>query len=181
MTHPAGGYSAAFNAAVLEVLKAEGGYQNDPEDRGNWTGGAKGVGENKGTHWGISAAKYPDLDIRSLTRDDAVAIYHRDYWRPVRGDEVPYRLALVLFDIQVNGGHPVTWLQQALGVTADGVFGPATLAAIGRAGDPKALVGRVLRRRVLYYTTLGTFERYGPTWIQRSFDLHRAALEATLP
>lgn len=182
MTQPAASsYTAAFDAAVAEVLRAEGKYQNDPKDRGNWTGGAVGVGVNKGTNWGISAAKYPTLDIRTLSREDAIAIYHRDYWQPVRGDEIPYRIALVLFDIQVNGGHPVKWLQQTLGVAADGVFGPATLAAVRNAADPKALVGRILRRRVLYYTTLGTFADYGPNWVQRSFDLHRTALEATLP
>lgn len=172
--------SAAFAKAVEVVLGAEGGFQADPEDAGNWTGGAKGRGELRGTNWGISAARYPSIDIAALTREDAIAIYHQDYWAAVRGDELPYPVALVLFDIKVNGGRPVEWLQQAVGgIAVDGAFGPATLAAVNRVADTKALAGRVLRRRVLYYTTLGNFARYGSTWIQRCFDVYRAAIEGS--
>lgn len=170
--------SRAFLAAVRVVLDMERGFQADPEDTGNWTGGAKGRGELKGTNFGISAAAYPDLDIKALTKEQALEIYERDYWVPVRGDELPYPVALVLFDIKVNGGRPVEWLQQAVGgIAVDGVLGPVTLAAAGRVADTKALAARILRRRVLYYTTLGNFSRYGGGWIQRCFDVYRAAVE----
>ncbi len=161
-------YSAAFIAAVSVTLGQEGGYVNNPADPG---------GE---TQWGISKRTYPSVDIKALTHDDAIAIYHRDYWLAVRGDELPYPVALVLFDIQVNGGHPVKWLQQALGLTADEILGPATIAAANASTDPAALAGRVLRRRVMYYTTLGTFPTFGAGWVQRCFDVYRAAL-ATSP
>lgn len=170
--------SPQFRAAMRVVLDMEGGYQADPEDAGNWTGGAKGAGELKGTNFGISAKQFPELDIKSLTRDQAVAIYERQYWAPIRGDELPWPVAVVLFDIAVNGGKPIEWLQQAVGgIAVDGVFGPATLAAVGRIADQKALAARVLRRRILYYTTLGNWERYKTTWVQRCFDVHRAAVE----
>ena len=61
-------YPAEFLTAVADVLKWEGGYVNDPKDPG---------GE---TNMGISKRSYPDLDIKALTRDEAVAIYFRDFW-----------------------------------------------------------------------------------------------------
>lgn len=169
--------SAEFDKAAAIVLRQEGGFTLDPNDDGNWTGGKEGVGELKGTNFGISAAKYPNLDIKNLTKQQALDIYERDYWREVRGDDLPYPVALVLFDIKVNGGHPISWLQQALGVTADGKLGPQTLGALQRA-DVKDLVGRILRRRVLYYTELKRWPEFKATWVQRAFDLHREALDA---
>lgn len=72
-----------WDAAIESLLKVEGGFQDYYHDRGNWTGGAVGAGELRGTKYGISAASYPELDIRNLTRDDAVAIYARDFWPQV--------------------------------------------------------------------------------------------------
>lgn len=159
-------YSAAFLASVNSTLAEEGGYAWNPKDPG---------GE---TNFGISKRQYPKTDIKALTRDEAIAIYYRDYWLTVQGDALPFPVALVLFDIQVNGGHPVKWLQQALGLTADEILGPHTLAAAQAHPDPKLLAARVLRRRVLYYTTLGTFSTFGSDWIQRCFDVYRVALGA---
>lgn len=161
-------YSAAFTAAVTATLAQEGGYVNDPRDPG---------GE---TNFGISKRAYPAIDIKALTRDDAIAIYFRDYWQPIHGDALPYPVALVLFDIRVNGGAGVKWLQEALGVTADGVLGPATLAAANASTDPAGLAGRILRRRVLFYSSLPTFAAFGAGWVQRAFDIYRLAL-AGLP
>lgn len=160
-------YSPAFQKAVARVLLAEGGYVNDPHDPG---------GE---TNFGISKRSYPGEDIRNLTPARATEIYYRDYWQAVRGDELPFAVAVVLFDCAVNQGvrTSIRFLQDALGVTVDGVIGPATMAAAGR-GDAKALAGRFLRRRVIGYSTLSGWERYRTSWVQRCFDAHRVAIES---
>lgn len=122
----------AFERAFAVVLGHEGGYTADPTDPGNWTGGAPGRGECRGTNWGISAASYPYLPIRALTREQACDVYRRDYWAKVRGDELPPAVALLVFDAAVNSGtsRSARWLQQALGVPDDGALGPRTLAAV---------------------------------------------------
>ena len=62
-------YPEDFQKAVDDLIDNwEGGYAFDPADPG-------GV-----TKFGISKAAYPLLDIVHLTRDQAVAIYYRDYW-----------------------------------------------------------------------------------------------------
>jgi lysozyme family protein len=70
------------------TLGAEGGYSNNPGDPGNWTGGAVGHGEVRGTKYGISASAYPALDIANLTEAQAEEIYRRDYWASLHGDEL---------------------------------------------------------------------------------------------
>lgn len=117
-----------FEEAIEHVLSSEGGFTIDPDDTGNWTGGARNRGFLKGTKYGISAASYPTLDIKNLTREGAVVIYKREYWQKYRIDELPDRIRLHFFDVCVNSGYSraVKILQRALGLTADGVFGSAT-------------------------------------------------------
>lgn len=135
---------STFDKAFTVVLGHEGGYTADPADPGNWTGGASGRGECRGTNWGISAASYPDLPIRALTPDQARAIYRRDYWDRVRGDRLPPPLALLVFDAAVNCGvgRAARWLQGVLGVAQDGVVGDITLAALIRRIELGSRVGR---------------------------------------
>ena len=159
-----------FEKAFAVVVGEEGGWSGAPDDPGNWTGGAVGSGAMRGTKFGISAAAYPTLDIAALTPADAQAIYRRDYWERVRGDDLPPALALLVFDAAVNNGvaRAARWLQQALGVTADGEIGPVTLAAIGaRAGDGEALCAEVLARRMDFMATLPTWRSFGLGWARR--------------
>ncbi|MGC8524366.1 MAG: glycoside hydrolase family 108 protein [Acidibrevibacterium sp.] len=121
-----------FARCFAETIGEEGGFSADPDDPGNWSGGAIGLGACRGTKFGISAAAYPGLDIASLSLADAKAIYARDYWAPIEGDKLPPALAMLVFDAAVNDGvgAAARWLQAAVGVATDGVIGPATLAAV---------------------------------------------------
>jgi len=159
--------SATFAIAVDRVLASEGGYVNDPHDPG---------GETK---YGISKRAYPTVNIATLTEDDARAIYHRDYWQPVRGDELPAPVALVLFDAAVNQGvkTAIRFLQSALKVAEDGVLGPQTLLQARAERDSVYLASRVLRRRIEAYSTLDGWPRYRASWVQRCFDIFRVACQ----
>lgn len=57
-----------WEKAVEFILSKEGGYVNDPKDPG---------GE---TNFGISKRKFPEIDIKSLTRESAKELYKRVYW-----------------------------------------------------------------------------------------------------
>jgi lysozyme family protein len=130
---------ADFKTAFDLTLIHEGGFQKMPNDAGNWTDGAPGVGILKGTKYGISAHEYPNLDIENLTADDAAAIYEKSYWHPLYAQIQDQPIASKLFDMGVlfGVGTAVKTLQKTLSVIADGVFGPGTLAATN-AGDPAA-------------------------------------------
>jgi lysozyme family protein len=133
-----------FNACIGFTLRCEGGFTMNPEDRGNWTGGEIGVGLLKGTNFGLSAASYPHLNLRDLTPEAADAIYRRDYWQPVSGDELPAGLDVMVFDQAVNAGvgASVRLLQAALAVAVDGQMGPRTRLAARRA-DARGVILRL--------------------------------------
>ncbi len=157
-----------FTACVGFTLGMEGGYGADPQDPGNWTGGAIGKGQLRGTNFGISAASYPTLDIAHLTRDAAEAIYKRDYWSKINGDQLAGPMAPVVFDASVNNGlhRAITWLQRALNVTADGVIGPETLAAMGYT-DPRGTAEMMLTLRLDFMVALADWPRFGGGWGRR--------------
>jgi len=145
-----------FDYFIERVLVHEGGYVNDPRDPG------------QETRWGISKRAYPHLDIRNLTRAQAVDIYRRDFWQRVRGDELPREFAFQALDAAVNHGigNAVRWMQRAAGVADDGVIGPVTLAAVQRA-QPADLVLRFNAERLRFYAKLTTFSTFGRGWVNR--------------
>src|SRR5271165_4946617 len=93
-----------FARCFAFTLGVEGGYTDNPADPGNWSGGAVGHGELRGTKYGISAAAYPALDISKLSEAEAQEIYRSDFYAPLHGDELALPVAMVAFDAAVNAG-----------------------------------------------------------------------------
>lgn len=157
-----------FPEFIERVLGHEGGFTNHRKDRGNWTSGVVGVGALKGTKWGISAMAYPHLNIAALTREQAIAIYHRDFWSAVKGDQLPPMLAFQALDVAINHGadRARRLLQRAAGVLDDGIIGPITLAALRRA-DPNDLTLLFLAERLEFYTSISTWPTFGKGWTRR--------------
>jgi lysozyme family protein len=158
-----------FIDAFAYIVGEEGKLSMDPEDPGNWTGHAKGVGILKGTKYGISAAAYPLLDIANLSLSDAQAIYQRDYWNKLGGDSLPWGNALCLFDFGVNAGisEAARVAQRALGLTVDGVLGPNTLGTI-RNMPPQVFAPLFTQYRIAAYHLMAGFEHEGAGWIARA-------------
>lgn len=157
-----------FDEAFKTTVGHEGGFTNNPKDAGNWTGGKVGVGVNKGTKYGIASNSYPNLDIKNLTLDQAKAIYKRDYWDKAKCDLLPNGLKFHVFDVAVNSGvsRAIKTLQQALGVTADGIIGNQTINAINSQNESDLLI-KFYSFRINFYTSLDSFVTFGKGWMNR--------------
>lgn len=172
--------STNFENAFRIVVGEEGGFTTNPSDPGNWTGGRCGSGQCSGTKYGISAASHPSVDIAGLSLDNARAIYRQEYWDPVQGDNMPAAMALLVFDAAVNSGveRAVRWLQTAIKVKTDGVFGPQTLAAVrASAGQGAAVLAEFQTQRLVFLAGLPTWRTFGLGWARR---LCRLPFEALL-
>lgn len=157
-----------FPIYINRILSHEGGFTRDRLDPGNWTGGKVGAGLLKGTKFGIAANTYPQLDIESLTREQAIEIYRGDFWNSVKANTLPPAFSYQLLDAAVNHGigNASRMLQSAARVAPDGAIGPVTLKAVV-AMDVADLVLRFFGARIRFYTGLSKFDRYGRGWMNR--------------
>lgn len=154
-----------FDTCMAQIWVHEGGYVNDPQDPG---------GE---TNLGISKRAYPKENIKTMTRARASAIYKRDYWDAVRGDELPSGLDYVAFDGAVNSGvsRGAKWVQHAIGASVDGRIGTAALESARKADVPKA-INRACDARLAFMRNLSTWSRFGKGWQSRVDGVRRLAL-----
>lgn len=158
--------SEKFNKAVEKVLFHEGGYVNDPDDPG---------GETK---FGISKRSFPNMDIENMSRDQAIDIYNRFWWRKYGYENIESAdIAAKIFDLAVNMGPGTahTHLQLAVMSTGgknlkiDGVMGPRTIEAVNSHPLLELLLATLKLRAVKYYADLGK-DRFLRGWIYRALD-----------
>lgn len=157
-----------FDYYIERILSHEGGYVNNPADPG---------GETK---WGISKRSYPNVNIKALTREDAIEIYRKDFWNRVQGENLPTALAFQALDAAVNSGigNAVRFLQRALGVADDGVVGPITLARL-RSHSEWDVTALYIAERLEFMTKLNTWQTFGKGWARRIAGNIRYAAEDT--
>lgn len=144
----------SFGDALAFVLKREGGKVDDPKDRGGRTN--KGVTQRVYSAWLAGQGHPTTWDVYDIKDDEVEAIYRSRYWDAIQGDTLcasSPEIALATFDCAVNSGpsRAIKQLQTALGVTADGNFGPASLTAYllaAQRGYPRILAVMLATREV---------------------------------
>ena len=163
-----------FTVWVNFVLEREGGLTDDKNDPGGLT------------NFGIDRRSHPDVDIRALTRDQAIEIYRQSYWLKSQADKLPPALAVIYADSAVNQGlgAAARLLQTACGVGVNGIIGPATLAALVRLAAREAANGKSLAqlvdefasRRAVRYADANKFASFDLGWMRRLMACHTLAL-----
>lgn len=156
------------------TLDHEGGYSHNPSDPG---------GE---TNFGISKRTFPNEDIKNMTRQRALALYHLFYWRPYQCGKLSWPLSLAVFDFLIMSRPQavIVRLQRTINhlrpdnpVCVDGVIGPQTIQAANKISPVKLAVGLTALRQK-YYSNLSAFKDNGKGWMRRLADLYRVAIES---
>jgi lysozyme family protein len=153
-----------WDEALKHILKYEGGYVNHKDDPGGRTN--LGVTQRVWEEWTGKPAT--EEDMRGLTVAMVSPLYKKRYWDAVRGDDLPSGVDLCVFDCAVNAGvgRASKFLQQAVGVTADGQIGPKTLAAV-TAKPADEVIEAFCNLREAHYKSLPTFTTFGKGWMNR--------------
>ena len=115
-----------FDTAFQRTIGLEGGFTNNPMDRGG------------PTKFGISKRANPDLDIERLTLEQAKLFYRTRYWDPLMLNQISSELVQCeMFDTGVNCGKRGIALitQKALNflgenIEVDGWLGPVTIGKL---------------------------------------------------
>lgn len=170
---------ASFSQFITPLLTREGGYVNDPLDRG---------GE---TYQGISRRNWPNWDgwtkidqrkpvkkgqVFSDLTNSVLKFYQTSYWLPVFGADIRTQaIADILADWKINGGYTVEKLQAILkklgsNIAVDGMFGPITLQAVNTANQ-KALLQAIKDERAAWYAAIvrndPSQQRFYNGWLAR--------------
>jgi len=155
----------SFDAAFDRLIGHEGGYANNPKDPGGET--MWGVTKRVARAWGYNG------EMKDLPRETAKKIAYQLYWAPLRLDEFDPEVGFQIFDAHYNGGHVVTWMQQAGGAYCDGILGPRTIAAV-KATNKYQFLMRFLALRQIYLVGCKlangqfAFPTFGRGWINRT-------------
>ena len=162
-----------YEACLNFVLEREGGFVDDPVDRGGATN--FGITQRVFTEW-LARQRQSPASVRDITSSEVEAIYRANYWNLVRGDELAAPLDLVMFDcaVQHGVGRAIKFLQAAVMVEADGVFGPVTMRVTQ--DSPAVLVAaRVMQTRKEFYAKIiandPTQKRFQNGWNNRMVAL----------
>ena len=137
------------------------GTSGGPDDRGG------------NTKFGIAQNSHPRVNIDALTLDQAGQIYKQDYWLASSCDKYPDLVGAYVFDIACGSGPSVAnhMLQRAVGVTADGVVGQATLVAV-QATPVDTLLNNLKLQRHAYYQSIADHNssqaKFLPGWFRRA-------------
>lgn len=164
---------ADINKALVKVFGVEGGYIHDADDPG---------GETK---FGICKRSYPNVNIKALTIEQASEIYRKDYWNPLKLDQVKNQtIAEELFDTAVNCGvgTAARIAQVAINLTnypepdieVDGKIGPVTMANINNHKAPTAFYKALNGLQFVHYMKIvernPKQEKYFRGWLKRVFE-----------
>jgi lysozyme family protein len=165
-----------FETCLALMLAHEGGFVNHPQDPGGMTN--LGVTKRVWEEW--VGHEVDEKQMRALTHEMVAPLYKRKYWDACRADDLVAGVDYVVFDVAVNSGpgRAVKFLQSCVGVTADGGFGPATLAAVKKSEeDPARLIEMYCARRLEFLQSLKTFETFGKGWSRRVQEVKDKALK----
>jgi len=156
------------------VIVNEGGFVDNKLD----PGGA--------TNWGCTQAVWERYighqvtvdEMKALTKEDVKPLYKRNYWDAIHGDAIPSGLDYCLFDAAINSGvsRSSKWIQEIVGVFADGAIGNNTVSAIAQL-NPVTAINEFCDKRQAFLESLKTFPVFGKGWTKRVHDVRIRSLE----
>lgn len=137
---------AEFKKAYAKVKKFEGGYANNPNDRGGETyAGIARVHFPKWKGWEIidkyKQSEHSSKELNKVLQGNGQLdvmvehFYKVNFWNEIKGDEIINQLiADNIMDFAVNSGvsRAVKYAQRIVGVAEDGDIGPNTIKAINQ-------------------------------------------------
>lgn len=134
------------------IQRWEGGFVDDPDD----LGGATNMGVTIATYKvyrkrkGLSEPTVDDL--KHLSNNEWIDILKSLYWDKWKADQIKSQsVANILVDwVWASGNYGIKIPQKLLGVTADGIVGKNTLAAVNNYPSQHELFDKIRQERLDY-------------------------------
>lgn len=172
-----------FKDVLEKTLKYEGGYVNDPNDRGQET--YRGISRKAWPNfagWFIVDAHKP-LKTNQIIDDKILdkrieEFYKANFWDKNKLGQIKnIEVAEKIFDLAVNTGNTkfiqklLNLLKPALALKEDGIIGPKTIEAINNFKPQDALVGGLRYLQALWYNNIvnknPSQAKFLTSWVRR--------------
>ncbi|HMG82997.1 MAG TPA: glycosyl hydrolase 108 family protein [Ferruginibacter sp.] len=146
---------ANVNVLAPIILKWEGGYENSPNDTGNYTDAHVLIGSNKGITpdaYKTAFGAYPTIpQMQNITNDQFAQVLKKLYWDRWQADKINNQsVADILVDwVWASGGWGIMKPQGILNLAQDGAVGDITIAAVN-AADPQTFFNQVKAARITF-------------------------------
>lgn len=189
---------------IAEILTGinEGGYANNPSDRGGetfagiarkfwpkWEGWKK-IDEYKAQYpklspalkkrftlaqWINSSAKVPSEGVAQKISN----FYYTEFWKANKLDQInDQQIANTVYDFGVNSGkgRAVQFLEQIFGVKKDGIMDPVVIALVNKS-NPKLIYNKYNAAREAAYRSWATGDQaqFLKSWLSRLDPYHQNA------
>ena len=155
------------------ILKWEGGFVNDPLDRG----GATNKGITIATFRQFYGKDATVEQLKNITEEQWLHIFKAGYWNPWKADEIINQsIANIVVDwAWASGpGTSIKQVQKVLGIASDGIVGPKTIEAINSA-DQRTLFADIRDARIEFIDNIvrrdPTQTRFLKGWKNRINDI----------
>ena len=154
-----------YQTSLNFVLKSEGLWSDNPADPGGAT--MKGITLATYREWKRNPYITKE-QLRDIPDADVQALYKQNFWDKIQGDNLPSGVDYAVFDCAVNMGvgRAAKLIQEAAGVTADGVIGQGTMVAI-KDQNTQELIDKFSQLKDNFYRSLSTFPTFGNGWLKR--------------
>lgn len=158
---------ADINILKPFILRWEGGFVNDPNDKGGAT--MKGVTLN--TYRQVYGQDKTVNDLKNISDKEWTYIFKRYYWDRWRADCIEDQsIANLLVDwVWCSGRYGITIPQSMIYVKADGIVGPITLNRLNSYKDRMELFNKLWRARETYIYNIakGSNQKFRKGWLNR--------------
>ena len=170
-----------FDYAFSLVLQSEGGYANDPVDRG----GETNLGVTRSSWSFYLCRPIEDGEMMALTREIVKPFYKKMYWDKLHCDDLPSGVDYAAFEFAVNAGNSAAakLIQRSVGAPADGVMGTTTLLCL-KGIAPDVLLNSFTEKKEAFYRGLAEHNpsqaKFLTGWLNRTARVQVKAAAMTV-
>ena len=139
------------NKLIPIIKKWEGGYSDNPNDRG----GATNSGVTLAVYQSVYGKSKTKNDLKRMTNDQWNYIFTKLYWNKWKADEINNQsIANILVDwVWMSGLGTIKKIQSLFGLTSDGIVGNKTISYIN-SHNQEEVFNKIWNRRKSFYESL---------------------------